>query len=197
MTHLRNFRDGLIAVALYFLLLAICEPVPAATKETTMNTPPAAPAPVRASVAIAWHHHDDRPTTPVKAIILIRPEGVPVALSELYDWDTVADHWISAGSYLKLRFKEFQWAAIEPVLAASVPRQLAAAPRLWPRSDEATADLLGLVGVKVTPEAVADWTDAQIEAAEDYAGAAHLQASDNDIEVPPLPDFLKGCEVQS
>lgn len=198
MTSLRNFLDGLIVVALYFAVCALVSDAhPAATKEAPMNIEPAVPKPVSAVIDVDWHHHTDRPTTASKAIIIIQVDGVPFALPELYWWDPAGEHWISAGSYLKLRFKEFQWLAIDRLVLASIPRPAATTARLWPRNDEATADLLGLVGLKITPEAVADWSDAQIEQAEDYAGAAHLQASDNAIEVPPLPDFLKPFEVQS
>lgn len=163
-----------------------------------MDTSPAAPSPFSAHPAVTWHHHDDRPTAPVKAIIVIHRGTTPIALAELYNWDDAQGHWISACTQLMIRQKEFLWAPIDALLQSSVPLPVAAAtPRLWPRNEEATADLLALVGIVVPPVAIADWTDAQIEQAEDYAGAAHLRASDNDIEVPPLPAFLTGYEVQS
>lgn len=40
-------------------------------------------------------------------------------------------------------------------------------------------------------EEVEAWTPEQREQAENWAAAAHLEASDNDIDVPPKPDFIK------
>lgn len=191
MTSLRNFRDGLIAVALYFAACALVSDAhPAHSKDTTMKI----------DTGVIWHAQDVTPTGPVEAIITIHPPAAaaPVVLPELYMWDPAAEHWISSASHLKMRHKEFRWRDVAPLLPAiEIQQPYGAMARLWPRNDEATADLLGLVGVDVTPAIVADWTEAQIEQAEDYAGAAHLQASDNAIEVPPLPDFLKPFEVQS
>lgn len=63
------------------------------------------------------------------------------------------------------------------------------------REEEASADLLTLVGVDVPLEIIACWTDEQIKQAEDWAAAAHLQASDNKLTVPPMPLFLRAFDV--
>ena len=52
-----------------------------------------------------------------------------------------------------------------------------------------TRDLLLLVGIKVTFAAIRQWKPAQIEAAEEWAAAMHLRASDNIVRVPPRPKF--------
>lgn len=59
------------------------------------------------------------------------------------------------------------------------------------RNEEATAMLLELAAVDVTPEIVADWTDEQVQQAEEWAGAVHFRTSDNAIRVPPMPVFLR------
>ena len=53
-----------------------------------------------------------------------------------------------------------------------------------------TRDLLLLVGIKVTFAAIREWKPSQIEAAEEWAAAMHLRASDNIVRVPPRPRFL-------
>ncbi len=60
-----------------------------------------------------------------------------------------------------------------------------------PGDAEVTADLLGLVGISVSSEIVSVWTEEQVQAAEDWAAAAHLEASDNDVKAPPMPGFLR------
>jgi len=57
------------------------------------------------------------------------------------------------------------------------------------------SDILGLVGVIVTPKHVMGWTPVQRVRAERWAAASYLQASDNDgIVVPEMPKFLKPYE---
>ncbi len=48
-------------------------------------------------------------------------------------------------------------------------------------------DLLLLADVEVPIEEIATWSAAQRQDAEGWAGALHLKASDNDVEVPPCP----------
>jgi|GEM_PF-932745 len=53
-------------------------------------------------------------------------------------------------------------------------------------------DLLSLAGVEVTPTEVSNWADDMREEASNWgAAAAHLRASDNDVEVPVMPTFLE------
>ena len=39
-------------------------------------------------------------------------------------------------------------------------------------------------------EAIASWSDEECEQAEDWAIACHYRASDNDVEVPPVPSWV-------
>jgi hypothetical protein len=58
----------------------------------------------------------------------------------------------------------------------------------WERDDQATADLLELGSDKIGHlHIIGTWTDAQCREAEAWASARHFRASDNDIEVPPMP----------
>lgn len=73
-------------------------------------------------------------------------------------------------------------------------------PYVWKRDDEATANLCCLVAEVdgVTPEMIASWTDEEVQAVEDYVGAIHLSASDNDdVIVPPRPACLPRLSVAS
>ena len=58
------------------------------------------------------------------------------------------------------------------------------------KSCERTRDLLLLASVNVPLADVTSWGMEQREVANEWAAACHLQASDNDIEVPPKPSFL-------
>jgi hypothetical protein len=58
-------------------------------------------------------------------------------------------------------------------------------------------DILLLVDVDVPVETIMGWTCQQRDLAEDWAAAQHLVASDNDdIEIPPKPDFLPPSETE-
>ncbi len=60
-----------------------------------------------------------------------------------------------------------------------------------PRDNEATSDLLSLVGIDAPAEVVATWPDEDVKAACEWAGCTHLHASDNDdVVVPPRPAFI-------
>lgn len=76
----------------------------------------------------------------------------------------------------------------DPRSEAWVKRHL----RGFERDDPITVDLLGLVGIEVTREQVALWTDTEVLLAEDYAAQAYLQASDHVVRVPALPAHLAG-----
>lgn len=55
----------------------------------------------------------------------------------------------------------------------------------------ATRDLLMLVEVEVPLTDITEkWTPEERAAAEDWAVAAHLDASDNEVELPARPEFL-------
>lgn len=62
----------------------------------------------------------------------------------------------------------------------------------WERDDDVTFAVLQLVGGHDVPfTALAAWTDEQCMLAEEWAGAVHAHASDNDhIEVPPMPAWV-------
>jgi hypothetical protein len=65
----------------------------------------------------------------------------------------------------------------------------------WARDEERTQAMLLLVGIDVSIGVLQSVTVDQIRAAEAYAAALHLQASDNDdVEIPPMPFFLKGLQ---
>lgn len=73
-------------------------------------------------------------------------------------------------------------------------RQLALAAQgaRWTEQDHVNAvmDILSLVNITVSPRQVEAWTTDQRNLAEEWAGLLHLQASDNDVTVPPKPEFL-------
>lgn len=52
--------------------------------------------------------------------------------------------------------------------------------------------LLSLVGIAAPPGVVETWPYHWQDQAVAWASAAHLSASDNDVEVPPFPSFLEG-----
>ncbi len=56
---------------------------------------------------------------------------------------------------------------------------------------EVLGDLLSLCGIYVDSDTIRGWTPAEREAVSDYAGALHLNASDNDdVEMPETPECL-------
>lgn len=65
----------------------------------------------------------------------------------------------------------------------------------WLRDDEATFCAFLLIGDRgITKEVVASWTDAQCRQAEAWALLTHYAASDNNVTVPPCPDFIASLE---
>lgn len=52
------------------------------------------------------------------------------------------------------------------------------------------SDVLGLVGKRVLPEVVEQWTDLERLLAYDCAMRHHLRASDNVIRIRPWPHFV-------
>lgn len=52
------------------------------------------------------------------------------------------------------------------------------------------SDLLTVCAIYVPSETIREWTLEERDAVEDWAGATHLAASDNDIEVPEMPECL-------
>lgn len=66
-------------------------------------------------------------------------------------------------------------------------------PPPWARDDAATLDMLELTGQgrAVPLVAIQLWTDDECKEAEEWAGASHLRASDNDVTVPPIPKHVK------
>lgn len=70
---------------------------------------------------------------------------------------------------------------------------------IWTRDDERTINTTLLVSDHefngpITPERVAQWTDEQCEAVEDYCRSVHIQASDNDdYPVPIKPSVLEAA----
>lgn len=70
----------------------------------------------------------------------------------------------------------------------------------WKRDDKVTVYMLALVmdftlGFEEMVDAVSSWSDTMVRMAEDWAGAVHLKASDNDdVLVPEKPSFLDQYE---
>lgn len=61
----------------------------------------------------------------------------------------------------------------------------------WVRDDESTFDVFMLIDKPgVTREVIASWTNAQCKQAEAWAMLTHFSASDNNVTVPPAPDFI-------
>lgn len=59
------------------------------------------------------------------------------------------------------------------------------------RDDVSTALTLTLcAGLDVRPEDVEDFTDRQIQQAEDWAAAVHIRKTLHDVRVPAMPAFL-------
>ncbi|MEE7625404.1 hypothetical protein V3O24_04460 [Methylobacter sp. Wu8] len=64
----------------------------------------------------------------------------------------------------------------------------------WYRDDIATFTTLCLVdGHNVTIDDVINWSDEQCRQAEEWAGACHFCASDNNIDVPEMPAHVRAC----
>lgn len=62
---------------------------------------------------------------------------------------------------------------------------------LWIDDPEAAFNILMLTDADVSLDVVKGWTPEQRYQAEEWAGAVHMSASDNDdIEVPPRPEFV-------
>lgn len=58
---------------------------------------------------------------------------------------------------------------------------------MGPADVQTIQDILELADVEVAIEEITTWTAEQRQGAVDWAGALHLQASDNDVDVPPCP----------
>jgi len=56
---------------------------------------------------------------------------------------------------------------------------------------ETLRDLLALVSRRASLNALRSWTPNQRAAAEKWAAATHLRASDNVVRVPPMPACVK------
>lgn len=98
------------------------------------------------------------------------PDGMPIDPRALDPAQRFCSHGVSMADECKL------CAAGEP------------SPPAWQRDNEVTRDVLELASVEVPAETIATWSDAECMAAEEWAGAVHLKASDNDdVVVPPTP----------
>lgn len=58
------------------------------------------------------------------------------------------------------------------------------------RDNDVVHDLLLLVDVYIPADVIARWTNRQYLRAEEWAGKAHLRASDNNVRVPSRPRFI-------
>lgn len=70
---------------------------------------------------------------------------------------------------------------------------------IYAYDDELTpfVDILGLVGITVSVDTVRNWSPLQRMQAEDWAAKTHLAASDNDVDVPSQPEFLKNHRLKN
>ena len=59
-----------------------------------------------------------------------------------------------------------------------------------PCPPESLQIILILVGLEPSLETIATWSEEQRQLAQHWAAATHYRASDNDVDVPPRPDFL-------
>lgn len=73
------------------------------------------------------------------------------------------------------------------------------AETLWKRDDNHTFMVLQLVGGQDVPRAAIDsWSDSECLAAEEWALATHLNASDNDdVDVPPMPACVQAFATRT
>ena len=58
------------------------------------------------------------------------------------------------------------------------------------RDDDVLSDILSLVGIEVSPSVINNWDDEQYIIAEKW-GIILFRASDNNVRLPNMPDFLK------
>lgn len=133
--------------------------------------------------------------------------------SDLYqsfhDLTSTAEGWMHPGTLseaagahlaaLKRRITELEDRLV-PVesLGRDAPEE---AEQPWRRDDERTHSLILLIDEADTGFAgedwgahldrIARWTDEQCQSVEDYCGACHFKASDNDdVQIPPKPEVL-------
>lgn len=115
---------------------------------------------------------------------------VPVHPNDGADWDTLhrgADApWPVENGYEWRRVVIFD----APGVRATSAESIAAAEAEDLRDVDGISDLLSLVGYDAPADVVATWTLEERQAAQEWAAATHLQASDNDVDVPARPRFL-------
>lgn len=63
---------------------------------------------------------------------------------------------------------------------------------IYDRDDAILSDILSLVNLEISPEAISTWTEQQCQEAENWACKVYLKASDNQVKVPRKPQFLEG-----
>ena len=96
---------------------------------------------------------------------------------------------LNAGNPLFLSF----WGATHPPVAVGVEAIAPEADEPWTRNNERTLTLIYLCGGHSVPaSAIAAWSDAECQAAEEWAAREHLHASDNDeVERVPMPACIR------
>jgi len=62
--------------------------------------------------------------------------------------------------------------------------------------NEALKDLLSLISEEVSIETIESWTPEQRALVEKWAEKYWLKANDNNVRVPPKPDFLVGDDKE-
>jgi hypothetical protein len=99
-------------------------------------------------------------------------------------WSDVAKKRLKAEAIARWRREPVEMVELDDGVGADVP-----ADEL-----ETLRNLLALVIENEIPiEAIRRWTDEQKRQAREWASAAHLRASDHDIEVPARPETLQAC----
>lgn len=132
--------------------------------------------------------------------------GLPSSVHAKLAASVNENHFVGANEMVGTDHAEDDLEMVDHYTAAAIampdPDHIADAGKLiedeevWVRDDARTQAILGLIGCTVSLHMLGEQPDEKIRAAEDYAVACHVQASDNDdVEIPPMPFFLKGTQT--
>lgn len=133
---------------------------------------------------VRWRAVSDTPDSNRTVALWLRNEPADQAL--IAGWyEATTGEWIDASHGGAIAWSDLEgW--------ADVPGPTFTPGEDWMRDDNTTFAVLQLVGGHEVPfSAVQQWTNAQCQAAECWAYAVHLRASDHDdVEVPPMPAWV-------
>lgn len=114
-------------------------------------------------------------------------------LDDLKRGEEPIDYGFAKGMEPDISRRVLRMRTLPPELESSLKRE-----QRTPATPMLTFDILSLVSVYVPLHELAERTLAEREAACDWAGAVHLQASDNDdVEIPERPEWLPGRDSAS